>query len=391
MRKQDPDLSSPEVAPHCSRPYADPAEEEAVLARIREKIRQYAAYRFSSDQSCALNIFFDLSQEFEGADRLYLLCVLILRTFFGLDAEFYARESEGKCVLRTPKIGPLPSAPPPLEEKIRREGDVLYLPVRGKQARPDTTPPSFSRDALLGVLAVRLPQTAATAGVSGGEDSLFLAKFANRVGYSLHNRLLAERNLRHVLFLRNLAQDIGHNVITPNMRLKFMLRQLEEQIATLGGLLRTPPGSEDMDNIRSLHAALSRQAEMLGEQFQNGALFLESLLRQSHFDLGRYALRCVRLDIGSQVVVPQLKRFRARLEERGIRMAPEDCALPATPCLVMADFGLISQVLANFLGNAVKYALPQEPDSCPRIRSEVRLVADAFPEHRPGAKVSVWS
>ena len=123
----------------------------------------------------------------------------------------------------------------------------------------------------------------------------------------------------------------------------------------------------------------------LAGHFQNGALFLESLLRQSHFDLGRYAPRYARLDVGLQVVLPQLEEYRTRLEERGIRLAPESFTLPDEPCPVLADLGLISQILANLLSNAVKYARPYGEDAVPWARCTVTLVPGA------GVRVAVAS
>ena len=213
MRDNDSPASFPESLPG------------AVSSRIEEKIRSYRAYRFSSRQSRALNIFFDLAQEFDDTERICLLSVLVPRLIFRLEAELYYLTEGGRLVLRTPKSRLLPACPPARLSDPRREGDVLYLPVRGKPLPPGERP----YDSLLGILAARLD-------AGRGEDAatpLFLEKFANRVGYCLHNRMLAEGHRRHVRFLRTLARDIGHNVITPNMRIKLLLRHLEGQMDAL--------------------------------------------------------------------------------------------------------------------------------------------------------------
>jgi signal transduction histidine kinase len=203
--------------------------------------------------------------------------------------------------------------------------------------------------------------------------------------------MLAERHQRHVRFLRTLARDIGHNVITPNMRIKLLLRHLEGQMNALKELSGNLPAPGASEEFRSLLAAARGQVSTLAGHFQNGALFLESLLRQSHFDLGRYAPRCARLDLGVQVVLPQLEEYRTRMEERGIRLAPESFHLPDDPCPVLADLGLISQILANLLSNAVKYARPYGEDPVPWARCLVTLVSGAFPGPRPGVRVAVAS
>jgi len=53
---------------------------------------------------------------------------------------------------------------------------------------------------------------------------LFLEKFANRVGFQLHNRILRDRSREHLDFIRNLVEDIGHNVIVPNIYFKLYFR-----------------------------------------------------------------------------------------------------------------------------------------------------------------------
>mgnify|MGYP003701767449 FL=1 len=60
---------------------------ETVYSRIHYKMRDYAAYRFTAPQSCAINIFFDLAQEFTELEQLHMLSVLILRMFFQYEAE----------------------------------------------------------------------------------------------------------------------------------------------------------------------------------------------------------------------------------------------------------------------------------------------------------------
>jgi signal transduction histidine kinase len=236
----------------------------------------------------------------------------------------------------------------------------------------------------MGVLALRYTTPLA------GHDLLFLEKYANRVGYCLHNKILADRNARHILFLRKLSHDIGHNIITPNMRLKLLLNHLENQINELGKAAGEGEDPVPVETLRGIQGKMAEHIKDIQGTFNNSALFLESLLRQSHFDVGHYVLRRVRLDIREAVVTPQFERYRGNLLERGL-CVPETPDFPSEPCLVEADFGLISQVLANFFSNAVKYACRQCDGRPGEVRCKVEVVPAAFKGDQAGIKVSVFS
>ena len=361
---------------------------ETVRSRIHYKMRDYATYRFTAQESCAINIFFDLAQEFEDAEQLHILAVLILRLFFQYDAELYLKDDSGRPVLVTPVLEH-PGAEPlqEIRSEIWNDGRHCYVPVYGKNAFVVVSSEAFSTDeAPMGVLALHVSR------ILESHELLFLEKYANRVGFCLDNKMLALRNERHVLFLRKLAHDIGHNIITPNLRLKLMLGRLEGQIGTLSAALAD--GSHDpvlRENLSRHQQKMAEQARDIMGTFQNSALFMESLLRQSHFDLGHYVLRPARLDICKLVVLPQFERYRPLFEERDLPVAEQQPELPAFPCMVEADYGLVSQVLANLLSNAVKYSTPTGAGKQSLVRCMVELLPDAFGRGFPGVKVSVFS
>lgn len=359
---------------------------ELVRSRIHYKMRDYASYRFTAPQSCAINIFFDLAQEFDELEQIQLLGVLILRMFFQYDAELYLKDEEDNLTLVTPAVNPEVVGVPELRPEVWRDGSRCYVPVRGKSALLVTGDQRIiTNEDLMGVLIVYVSKPFES------HDLLFLEKFANRVGFSLHNKLLSQRNARHVLFLRKLAHDIGHNIITPNMRLKLMLHQLEGQLAMLKEMCASPIDEADLHDLRVLQQKMADHTKAIMGNFTNSALFLESLLRQSHFDLGHYVLRRTRLDISALVVIPQFERYRANIEELHLHIDEGQPSCPAEPCMVMADLGLISQVLANFLSNAVKYTQPAKPGGQGKVRCGVEVVPDAFGAGADGARVTVFS
>ena len=360
---------------------------EAVRSRIDHKIRDYAAYRFTAPESCAINIFFDLAQEFNDLEQTYLLSVLILNMFFHYEAELYLKDEAGNLVMATPPITqPGPGHTLEIPSKIWSNDTHCYIPVYGKNAFTVIRNERFSiNESPLGMLALYVKRALES------HELLFLEKYANRVGFCLDNKVLALRNERHVLFLRKLAHDIGHNIITPNLHLKLMLNHLEGQIAALGELLKNAPDPIVHNDICVLQQKMEEQAKAIMDSFKNSALFMESLLRQSHFDLGHYVLRANRIDICKLVVRPQFERYRAFFDEKKLHVDDKQPSCPPEPCLVEADLGLISQVLANMLSNASKYSVSVVPGQPGEIRCSAELVAGAFKDGRQGVKISVFS
>jgi signal transduction histidine kinase len=338
-------------------------------------------------ESCAINTFFDLAQELNNLEQTYLLSVLILNIFFQYKAELYMKDEEGNLVMLTPPIEQhraedKPEIPP----RIWTDGTHCHIPLYGKNAfaliRNEHFPISETPIGMLVLYVNRMLKN---------HELLFLEKYATRVGFCLESKIMALRNERHVLFLRKLAHDIGHNVITPGMRLKLTLNHLENKIAAFGKLLQNAPDTLAHNDIRELHQKMVDQTKMVMDTFKNSTLFLESLLRQSHFDLGHYVLRSSRFDICKLVVSPQFDRYRSIFDEKNLHVDENQPFCPPDPCLVEADHGLISQVLANLLSNAAKYSTPTAPDQPSEIRCDTELALGAFEGNGQGVKVSVFS
>ena len=125
--------------------------------RIREKISDYAYYKFTVRQTRALNIFFDLAQEYEDLCYLYHLPVQVLQFFFNLKAELYARDDAGVFTVQTPKVGPETILPtlaelslgprpsrPASSDSPEAPATWWFFPVRG---RPGTSQAMRDEDA----------------------------------------------------------------------------------------------------------------------------------------------------------------------------------------------------------------------------------------------------
>ena len=335
-----------------------------VQKRIHEKIDDYAEYDFSAVQSNALNVFFDLSQEFDSFDDILSISVLIPKVFFDLECSLYLLKEDradkiATCFDKTSEpdaceFGQVFCSSPKLLN------ECLYLPIKGNSDLIDQLPFNPPKG-LIGMLeiypALNLSQ----------HQKLFFEKYANRVGFQLHMRMISRKNQEHLQFIRTLVKDIGHNVIVPNMFFKLYYRRLEANINALGELKDVlsriladsmPDGknsepSEIDAKMDYIYKGLKEHYGEILRHYEQTSLFLETLLRRSHFEQGKYVLERRNCNFKSQIIDPQVKRFTLEFREKGIDIAL--AGVPDQEIEVVVDLGLISQVYANLFSNASKY------------------------------------
>lgn len=388
-----------------------PAERRDYLeSRVREKIEAYEAYSFNTEESRALNVFFDLAQEYSNVYDLYALCVIVPRVFFGRKADLYLLDASGelewRCGSEHGCDGAMaPSQPPPLVLEPEVHNGSYVIPIKGNKemlAQLSVVP----TDGLLGLLMVSPGHNL------DPHERLFFEKYTNRIGFQLHNRLIGTRNREHLQFIRSLVDDIGHNVIVPNMYFKLFYRRLESKILVLRDIsLQFGEYSHQcaLSNSHEAAACMHLKKEMdyayqsLMEQFreiyrhyEQTSLFLETLLRRGHFEQGHYVLEKQSVNLKRQVVAPQVERYRPRFLERGIELLTPSPAELDPGLEVVADVGLLSQVFANFFSNAVKYA--REPVSAPArfmdrkfVTYGCLLLPDMFGPGQDGVRCQVYS
>ncbi|EPR40838.1 ATP-binding region ATPase domain protein [Desulfovibrio sp. X2] len=371
---------------------------EHLSRRIAEKLSAYQHYQFTKRESRALNVFFDLAQEFTDKQDLWTLTVLIPKVIFGKSARLYLLNahkrlewrccSEGGCAPKSPA-----DVPEPVLVEVPTLTDGRYfIPIKGNHELLSQLPFEPDKD-LIGLLEV-FP-----AGDFGDHERLFFEKYANRIGYRIHNRLIAGKNQEHLEFIRNLVQDIGHNVIVPNMYFKLFYRRLESRIMRLRDItakfteftsdcsLEDPEKENECRRIQrdidSAFDSLMSQYREIYRHYEQTSMFLETLLRRSHFEQGRYVIEPRPCNLRVQIVEPQLERYRARLEERGVRIEAGPGTREVPDPQVLADVGLISQVVANLFSNAVKYARDEDGQG-PRLVYDWRVVP-SFDGHQEEA------
>lgn len=341
---------------------------QQIRLRIREKQRSYASYNLSPAQNDLLRAFFDLAQEFDTNDDFYRVCVAALSEFLGLHSRlFLFDKNQEKLVLvcDSRKGLQIESVDAPdhvrLTFKSYESEHSLLVPIHSKPS-PDSLDGGMQpiNMQVMGVFEVYPLEKISKA------DRFFLRKYTNRIGYNLHNRMIAQENIRHLKFINNLVMDIEHNVITPNMYFKHLFNQLKARIGDIDELEKmiagfkaaqgVPSGSCELviNKVSTLHQSLLENHRELLEHHANYSLFLESLFRRDHFAQGKFVLRPRKCSIDREIVSPQLDHYMSRFGARGIIVEkPED--MQEEELFLRVDVGLLSQVYANLFSNAVKY------------------------------------
>ena len=378
-----------------------------ILDRIDEKKRDYALYNFKQTENNALTTFFDLAQEFDSLEDFCNLCVAIPKGFFGLDTKLYLIDPKTNDLSLTAATEDVEYQlhTPPLYEIVTDENlfytssKHLVLLIRGKAMLIDQLP-FKTKDDILGILEVY------PADHLDPHNELFLEKYANRIGYNIHNKFLIEKNIEHLKFIRSLVADIEHNIIAPNiiykLFLKHMRRKIEKSIALekeIGEyVINDSAGEELMENLRTemneINRGLLEELENIEKHYKNTSLFLETLLRRSHFDKGRLTLLTRKCYMNRDIVQPQLERFLDRFKRMGISVNYQLSGIPDQETISTVDVGLMAQVYANLFSNALKYAdeiMTENGERKKYISYGHEIIRDYFGPGKDGIKYNVFS
>jgi len=368
----------------------DPMRREDMIRRVLEQHDAAETYDFNPNELRMLTVFFELAQELDTRRDFLSLCVQLPMLFFDQDCRLYLRTGPGAWKLaRCLKLpAALPDREPPPRPAVR--GANFYAPILGRKDIGEIQ--GFDvPDNVMGWLEVT-----GGAGLSRHRQ-LYFEKYAARIGFQLHSRMIRAKNREHLAFIQNLVEDIGHNVIVPNMVFKLFFNRLNASITALARCVAEAPAetpAEFTSSLDFLQARLSAQYAEINSHYAQSSLFLETLLRRRHFQEGRYVLEKRRVNLFKQVVEPQVERYRPRLEDRGIAIDLSMGGIPDEPILLMADLGLIAQVYANLFSNAVKYTRTVTgPDGLPLkfMAYGWELLPEAFGQGRPGVKLNVFT
>lgn len=378
-----------------------------ILDRIEAKKNDYQRYNFTQKQNDALKTFFDLSQEFDKIADFYKLCVAIPKSFFDREAALYiidAKTDSLALVAGTEQGGsPLNTPPPPgihaNNAPYYALENWLVLTIRGKEMLIDALPFKV-RDDVLGLLVIYPVKDL------GEHRELFFQKYANRIGFNMHNRFLVEKNIEHLKFIRSLVADIEHNIIVPNMVYKLFLRGLKRKIEKNKELEKifaekSSAGQCDetcmrdfLKELDDINQGLTTELESIEKHYKNMSLFIETLFRKSHFDQGRLSLRTKPCNMKKDVVIPQLERYLEQLRRMGVQVDDKFSGIPDAEIITVVDVGLIAQVYANLFSNAVKYTeeiVTEWGEKKKYMSYGHEIIRDFFGPGRDGVKFNVFN
>ncbi|HET6515058.1 MAG TPA: ATP-binding protein [Thermodesulfovibrionales bacterium] len=378
-----------------------------ILERIQTKKVDYNHYDFTQTENNALTTFFDLAQEFDGIDDLYRVCVAIPKGFFNREARLYVIDPKlNNLVLvaktEDPELGLLTPPPPeirPNDHPYYSKGNSLVLTIRGKDFLTDQLPFKL-RDNVIGLLEIHPVRDL------GPHGELFFEKYANRIGFNIHNRFIVEKNIEHLRFIRSLVADIEHNIIAPNMIYKLYLRHLKRKImknVELEKVFAQGPSEGGCDEaerqtflaeLREVNDGLLEEIENIEKHYQNMTLFLETLLRRSHFETGHFTLRTRPCNMNKTILKPQIERFAERFRLAGIEMSEQSSGIPDEDVISVVDVGLMAQVYANLFSNALKYTeevVTHEGEKKKYMAYGREIIRDFFGPGKDGIKYNVFT
>ncbi len=377
-----------------------------ILERIENKKSNYQRYNFTQIENNAIMTFFDLAQEFDSIEDFYNLCVAIPKGFFKLEARLYLIDPESNTMLLAATTNqedqlhiPSLSEIKPNESPYYMNNKSLVLTIHGKKVLTDQL--TFqTTDNILGILEVYPIEDLNT------HNKLFFEKYSNRIGFNMHNKFLAVKNIEHLKFIRSLVADIEHNVIVPNMVYKLFLRRLRGKIMKNKEIENrlseySTNGQYDEAVIESLlkelievNQGLNGEFKNIEKHYKNMSLFLETLFRRSHFDQGRLTLRTKACNMKKDVVQPQLERYMEQFKKEGISIDDLFSGIPEEEIISVVDVGLIAQVYTNLFSNALKYTQEVITDTGEKkkyISYGRETIKDFFGHSKDGIKYNVFS
>ncbi|MBE9580489.1 MAG: hypothetical protein IMF18_02595 [Proteobacteria bacterium] len=383
----------------------------AILKRVEQKKEDYDTYGFEKLELSAFNTFFDLAQEYDGLENLYIVSVTVPRVFLGLQSNLYTIDPQTEAIQGVANSHPGLDYKKDNVPQYIRISDVSYqhghahiVPIHGKKTPAGSILLHGSRN-VIGIFEVTRADHLTEA------ELFFIRKYVNRIGYNLYNKFLAEQNIQHLKFINNLVADIEHNVIVPNLQYKHYFRKIRKYLNTnkeietgldsiLDEVKSVSPDlyakiSEIVEEMVVINRSIFDDQEKIERHYKHASLFLETLFRPDHFLFGEYILKKTPCYLWKDIVLPQLEEYSDRFIQQGIvvdHTAKDDKRFD--DIVVRVDKGLIAQVVANVFSNAAKYAesvADTSGNSVKKIDCRTSLMEDFFGRGHHGVCFHIFS
>ncbi|NTU48352.1 MAG: sensor histidine kinase, partial [Syntrophobacteraceae bacterium] len=358
-----------------------------VYERVRTKKEAYQLYNFERLQEEAFATFFDLAQEFTNLDVLYQVIVAVPKEFFGYESRLYVIDAKTSRLERVCDTGEGLVQPAGrlsytlnISDAPYETDESIFFPIRGNEALTKSVP-FLAQLHVLGLLEI-YPKSKVDP-----KNRFFMEKYANRIGYNLHQKMLIQQNLNHIKFTNQLVSDIEHNVISPNLYYKLFLIRLKKILEDYGKaqdklrdtilFLQNDDGPlskglcEIYHTVSQSNETLDEERKALTKHYEHTSLFLETLLRRDHFEKGTYVLRKQACNFRTEIIQPLLDRYRPLFERKGVAVDNRLDNVPDEQVTLFVDKGLISQVFDNLFSNALKYT--QEVED--QLGNTIKLVS----------------
>jgi signal transduction histidine kinase len=379
-----------------------------IYQRVKQKKEDYQRYNFERVQEEALSTFFDLAQEYTSVDIFYQICVVVPKIFFDVESNLYIIDPR---TLKAKKVcysgtGVIPAEQEDgivISEDVYETDNSWVFPIHGNRALKPWLH-IYGQTSVLGMFEVYPKDNI------DNRSHFFFGKYANRIGYNLHQKLLMKQNIEHIKFINQLVSDIEHNVISPNLYYKLSIRRLMKFLNNYGAILNSIRdaamfchGREDpvCKLLKSIHEKISDNNDHLGEElgalnkhYEHTSLFLETLLRRDHFEKGTYVLRRQPCNFRTEILDPLLERYHPIFEKKNIAINDNLEDIPDEEISLVVDKGLIAQVFDNIFGNAAKYTQEVENETGNRVKfiaTNRRILKDYFGQGIHGVRFSVFT
>ncbi|MCX7823870.1 MAG: HAMP domain-containing histidine kinase [Syntrophobacterales bacterium] len=406
---------------------------EEAIKKVEKKKDDYKRYNFERLKEEAFATFFDLAQESTSLEHLYLVSVAVPKVFFNIESILYVlnsrtnrlekvctswkgleKDSPGKKYdsKELDEIATLENIlhkntefhSEPLQGPISLNGKWAF-PIRGNQALKQWV--SFAGiKGVFGFLVAIFPKE------TFQEDLFFLEKFANRIGYNLHQKLLIQQNLNHLKFINQLVADIEHNVISPNLYYMLYIKRLKKHLESyrlvqksIKDLILVLSHDQAHQNITDELCAIyndfseitdkmEEEARDLERHYTHTSLFLETLFRKEHFLKGTYVLRKQPCNFKNEIIERIIDRYAPLFDKKGIHLKRTAGDVPEEEITLFVDKGLISQVFDNLMSNALKYTEPiKDPlgNDVKLVSIDYKILKNFFGDNMHGIRFNIFT
>ncbi|MCA9596271.1 MAG: response regulator [Myxococcales bacterium] len=209
---------------------------------------------------------------------------------------------------------------------LEQARELLIGSGAAEQSKPTAVLVPFSAHSVFGLLLM-----ASRSRRYDREDMAFAQDFGRRVGLAVDNAWLLEQLARAIRIRDDLLAVVSHDLRSPLGTLMLVAESLEDEW-----------GSEDgiVDHAKTVTRSVERMDRLIRD-----------LLDAESIETGSLAVSIESTNIAG-VLEDSVALFASQADERGIALIAEiDGRLP----LVSADPHRIGQVLANLIGNALKF------------------------------------